>query len=135
MNVSQIAGESWKFLAVSVVGLMVDLGTALILTALGLDIFLAASIGFSIAVFVNFGLHRRWTFGGKTERSAWRLAQFFVTSLVTLLVRLIALEGLIALSLPVLFYRDAELLLLATGFSLMVNFLLSKYIVFRVVPR
>ncbi|MEQ8651081.1 MAG: GtrA family protein [Kiloniellales bacterium] len=135
MSVSQIAGESWRFLAVSIVGLVIDLGTALTLSALGLNLFLAASLGFALAVFVNYHLHRRWTFGGKTERSLLRLVQFFATSLVTLLVRLLALEGLIALALPVVVYRDGELLFLATGVSLVANFLMSKFIVFRAKPE
>ena len=48
-----------------------------------------------------------------------------------ILVRLAALKLLMLLSLPVLFYKDAELLFVATGVSLLVNFALCKYLVFR----
>ena len=132
MSASRLASESFRFLIVSVIGLFVDLSTALVLSLLGLNLFLAATIGFCLAVFVNFHLHGRWTFRGVVKRSPRRLMQFFLTSVVTLIVRLLTLEALIAADLPTLFYRNAELLLLATGVSLLVNFTLSKYLVFRV---
>ncbi len=132
LSANRLAGESLRFLAVSIVGLVVDLSTALALSLLGLNLFLAATIGFCLAVFVNFHLHGRWTFGDAVERSPRRLMQFFLTSVVTLAVRLLTLEALIAANLPTLFYRNAELLVLATGVSLMVNFCLSKFLVFRV---
>ncbi|GAB5467480.1 MAG: hypothetical protein Kilf2KO_05100 [Rhodospirillales bacterium] len=131
MIARRIPAEWWRFLAVSIVGLVVDLGTALFLRSLGVNLFVAASLGFAVAVFVNFHLHGRWTFAGRTDTSARRLIKFYVTSLITILVRLAALKLLMLMSLPVLFYRDAELLVLATGVSLVANFLLSKYLVFR----
>lgn len=96
-----------------------------------MNLFIAACFGFALAVFTNFQLHSRWTFGGRTDASVRRLAQFYVSSLITILVRLVALKLLMLISLPALLYKDAELLFLATGVSLMVNFALCKYVIFR----
>ena len=131
MIASRILTEWWRFVAVNVAGLVVDLGGALLLRFLGMNLFIAASLSFTLAAFLNFQLHGHWTFGGHTDTSVRRLAGFYVSSLITILVRLAALKMLMLLSLPVLVYKDAELLFLATGFSLMVNFALCKYVIFR----
>lgn len=125
-----LVGEWSRFFTVNVAGLIVDLTGAMILRALGLNLFLAASVSFTVAAFLNFQLHSRWTFRG-AEASALRLAGYFTSALVTIGARLLFLKILLLLNLPVLVSRDLELLVLATGGSLLVNYTLCKYLIFR----
>ena len=132
MIASRIPTEWWRFGVVNIIGLVVDLGAALVLRSLGMNLFIAASLGFVLAAFFNFQLHSRWTFGGRTDSSVRRLAQFYVLSLITIVVRLSALKLLMLISLPVLFFEDAEVLFLATSVSLLVNFALCRNVIFGV---
>ena len=130
MIASAIPNEWWRFGVVNFIGLLGDLGAALVLRALGMNLFIAASVGFMLAGFFNFQLHSRWTFGGRTDSSVRCLAQFYVVSLITIVVRLAALKLLMMISLPVLFFEEAEMLFLAASASLLVNFALCRNLIF-----
>ncbi|MCG6206878.1 GtrA family protein [Rhodopseudomonas sp. HC1] len=126
---------SWdllRFGIVSAIGLGFDLSTAWALAVFaGIPLAGAASVGVLVGAIVNYLLHETWTFrsnGGRLSGRRWLL--YMATLAVTLLVR----AGVIAvLQLFVLTGAGHEFttLSIAIGTSFAVNYLLSKYLVFR----
>lgn len=72
-----VAVELVSFLAVGATGLVVDLaGLVVAVEALGLPFALARLVGFLAAVAWQFGLHDRFTFGGRDARAHGAVARF-----------------------------------------------------------
>jgi len=115
-----------RFGLVAVAGLCVDLGTAWTLrTAFGLNLPLAAFLGFCAGAAFNYLLHERWTFGTRAA-SARRGSLYLLALLATVATRVGAVALLERSALP-----DIAVLILATGVSFVVNYLLSRHLVFR----
>ncbi len=77
----------FKFGLVGVSGTAVDFGvTSILKELLGVNKFLANSIGFLVAATTNFFLNRRWTFKS-TEAEVWQqYIKFLSVSLVGMLI-------------------------------------------------
>lgn len=119
-----------RFGVVAVAGLCVDLGTAWALRSLTtIPLTLAAFLGFVAGAIFNYLLHERWTFGTKAA-SAKRGSLYLLALLVTLATRLGAVALLEPSGLP-----DLGVLILATGVSFIVNYVLSRFLVFRPAPE
>lgn len=119
-----------RFLVVSVVGLAVDLGVALLLAkGFGLPLWLATVVGFLTAAAGNYLLHEVWTFRhGALRASLGRFARHLLALGLTLGVRLAAVVGLQAL---IGADREALVILLpAVGLSFCTSFLLARTWVF-----
>lgn len=117
-----------RFGVVSVAGLAVDLTAAWSLAAFAaLPLPLAGFIGFCLGALVNYLLHERWTFG--TRDASARNATLYGLALgVTLATRV----GMIAAFEAILPSPSRLLVLvLATGVSFIVNYLLSRFLVFQ----
>lgn len=120
-----------RFGLVSALGVAVDLSVAWTLSyLLGVPLAIAATIGFTVAALLNYALHERWTFGGGNGLSALRGGLYLLTAGVALATRLaavVALQAMFSLG------RGQELVALvpAVGLSFSVNYLLSKYGIFR----
>ena len=115
-----------RFGFVAVAGLCVDLATAWTLrTAFGLGLPLAAFLGFCAGAAFNYLLHERWTFGTRAA-SARRGSLYLLALLATVATRVGAVALLERSALP-----DIAVLILATGVSFVVNYLLSRHLVFR----
>ncbi|CAN5370005.1 hypothetical protein BH10PSE13_BH10PSE13_11290 [soil metagenome] len=120
-----------RFGIVAVGGLCIDLLVSWTLAAIvGLPLPVAALCGFLVAAASNYVVHEGWTFGGGGKLTAQRGMLYLCLMAATLGVRLIAVTALQAW----VFTRPGHTLaplLLATGFSFLFNFGLSKYLVFR----
>lgn len=122
-----------RFGLVAVAGLGIDLATAWTLaTYAGLALTVAAFCGFCTGAAFNYLLHERWTFGTRTV-SAKRGSLYLMALLATLATRVGAVALLEASALPGPANR-LPVLILATGFSFVVNYLLSRFLVFRPAP-
>lgn len=121
-----------KFLVVSVLGLGLDLSVAWALaTFAGVPLPAAAFCGFAAGAVLNYGLHEVWTFASKDRKpSAKRGGLYLLTLGAVVGVRVATVAALEATLFPA---KDQALivLVLATGVSFVVNYLLSKYVVFR----
>jgi putative flippase GtrA len=124
------APEVVRFGLVAVIGLVVDIavgGAA----ALWLDVplVLAAAFGFASGACINYALHELWTFRSGARRLSFRRAlKYAVTLGITLAVRLAAvvvLENVLGAG------RELMVLILATGVSFGMNYVTSKFVVFR----
>jgi putative flippase GtrA len=126
----RLSGDLIRFGVVSVLGLCVDLAVAWML-ARWLPLPAAAFGGFLAGAALNYGLHEAWTFASKDRRPSVRRGGLYLLTLgITLGVRVASVAALEALVFPA---PDQALMALvaATGLSFVVNYLLSKYVVFR----
>lgn len=124
-------GELVRFGTVAVAGLVVDMGIAWTLAEpLGVPLGIAAVAGFTVAAMVNYALHELWTFRtGTRQLSARRMARYLGVLALTLGARLAALAGLVQLFPPEGW--TLTMLGVATGLSFAVNYVASRYLVFR----
>ncbi len=118
-----------RFGIVAVLGLAVDLGTAWLMTILGLPLPLAAAVGFVVAALVNYVVHERWTFRTGASLSAARGGRYLAVLATTLGVRVAVVALLEAMAFPKPEQRVLPLLL-AVGVSFFVNYALSRRLVF-----
>ncbi len=126
--------ELGRFFAVSVVGLVLDIGLAWTLAVPGgLDLTLAAAAGLAVGAASNYFLHEFWTFrSGARQVSLARAARYGAVLCATFAVRLSVVEGLSRLA-P---QPGAEIFILvgAAGVSFWVTYLLSRK-VFAAAPE
>lgn len=122
--------EAARFFAVAVAGLALDIAVAWNAAhQLGLPLWLSAAAGFAVAAAANYVLHELWTFReGARRLSAARAARYGVALTATLGARVATVAALATLvgeahTLPVL--------LAGAGVSFFVNYLISRYFVFR----
>ncbi|MEM7779316.1 MAG: GtrA family protein [Pseudomonadota bacterium] len=125
--------ELGRFFLATVLGVVLDIAIAFALhVLLGVPLWLAAAIGFTIAASVNYIVHQTWSFQtGSRSLSLGRAAQYGLVALATLLVR-ITVVAILARALASVDHHATPLLILVcgAGASFFVNFLLSKFVVF-----
>lgn len=103
----------------------------------GLELFALNSFSFSIAVVNSYFMNKRWTFQDKTkiEQEPIKFSEFFIISIIGLIINGLVLTGITSY-IPVLFGLSTVLWaniakLMATGFSLIWNFIGYKFFVFK----
>ncbi len=121
--------EALRFTAVAVLGVTLDIAIAYSLAQFfAVPLWAAAAIGFFAAAIANYTAHELWTFRSKTSKfSLKRASQYILASAATLTVRLSVI-----VMLGQWLGADYNLLVLvvATGVSFTLNFILSKFFVF-----
>jgi dolichol-phosphate mannosyltransferase len=115
---------------VSAIGVIVDICIAYFLASvLGVPLWIAATIGFILAATANYAGHELWTFrGGERRLSGVRSLQYLGVAGLTLATRLLVLDLLVGR------FGTNHLLAIiigATGISFLVNFSMSKFMIFR----
>lgn len=121
--------ELLRFFMVTVLGVAIDLGIAFALhTGLGVPLWLAAAVGFTLAASANYVIHQTWSFqSGPRNLSARRAGLYALVALATLAMRVaivVVLERATAGAYPL------AILIAGAGGSFFVNFGLSKFVVF-----
>ncbi|AUH65157.1 GtrA family protein [Paracoccus zhejiangensis] len=117
-----------RYAIVTGLGLIIDLGLALLLARSGASRPIASATGLLAGATSNFFLHRSWTFEGDKVLPILRQLSGFVLALVlTMAIRLLTLT-LIRHALPAA--GDAIALITAVCISFICNFLLLKRYVF-----
>lgn len=125
--------ELLRFFIVTVLGVVIDLAIAFALhTGLGVPLWLAAAIGFTLAASANYVIHQTWSFqSGPRNLSARRAGLYALVALATLAVRVaivVLLDRALAGAYPL------AILIAGAGGSFFVNFALSKFVVFAAEP-
>jgi putative flippase GtrA len=120
--------EALRFGIVVLGGLAVDLGLTLILVqATGLSLWQAAACGFIAGAIVNYVLHEFWTFKeGEQRVSPTRIGLYIGVLATTFGARI----GAVAL-LSTIISAPLPILVVALGISFLINYILSRGIVFR----
>lgn len=126
--------ELLRFFVVTVLGVILDLAIAFALHAgLGVPLWLAAAVGFTLAAGTNYIIHQTWSFQhGPRSLSAKRAGLYALVALATLAVRVAIvalLERVLAGAYPL------AILIAGAGGSFFVNFALSKFVVFAAEPE
>ena len=126
-----ISAELKKFTVVLVLGLVLDIAMGFVLynfTALSLAI--SAMVGFLCGALFNYAIHEKWTFlHAGSSLSLYRASLYLLTTLVALIVRM----STAYLLTPFAEGKLLSLLVLITsaGMSFIVNYLLSRFVVYR----
>ena len=119
--------ELLRFFAVTVLGVVIDLAIAFALhTGLGVPLWIAAAIGFTLAASANYVIHQTWSFRSG-PLSLKRAGAYALVALATLAVRVgivAQLDRVLAGDYPL------AILICGAGGSFVVNFVLSKWVVF-----
>ena len=125
--------EFARFFAVTVLGVVVDIGVAFALAQLlGMPLWLSITLGFTVAALQNYALHQIWTFqNGLQQLSMARGIKYVGAAITTLLVRIVTASLLASLLQEGL---ELVILICATGVSFVVNFAISKTFVFAEAP-
>ena len=130
----QLSIEAFRFLVVGVVNTSIDAALYFTLTR-GTLVFsehlLAAKFfSYLAGTISSLYLNRSWTFEVRGRLTAAEIARFYAMVSVSLVTNVALMELFLALGL-----YDLLALVLATGFTFVVNFVISKFWVFRPSPR
>jgi len=126
--------ELLRFFAVTALGVVIDLAIAFGLhTGLGVPLWLAAAVGFTLAASANYVIHQTWSFqSGPRNLSARRAGLYALVALATLAVR-VAIVAMLDRALAGAY--PLAILIAGAGGSFFVNFALSKFVVFAAEPE
>lgn len=123
--------EILRFAAVVVAGLAVDLTTAFTTaTALGLPVATGAAAGFFVGALFNYVCHELWTFREAGRALSPQRASLYLISAVLIL----GVRILVASTLSPWATSPASrfaVLIAAAGASFVLNYLLSRFLVYR----
>lgn len=125
--------ELLRFSTVTVLGVILDLAIAFGLhNGMGVPLWVAAAIGFTLAAAANYVIHQTWSFqSGSRNLSVRRAGLYTLVALATLAVRVTIvalLDRVLAGAWPL------AILIAGAGGSFFVNFALSKFVVFAAEP-
>lgn len=122
--------EAVRFFLVAVAGLILDFAVAWSAAHfLNLPLWFAAGLGFLVAAGVNYVFHELWTFRNATRQLSSARALRYTLALFAVLVTRIATVA--ALSAVVGTDWPLPILIVGAGVSFVVNYLISKYFIFR----
>ncbi|MGF7397711.1 GtrA family protein [Thermoanaerobacterium thermosaccharolyticum] len=117
--------EFVKFNLVGIVNTLVDFAVFTVLTFFGTHYMLSQVISYSCGVVNSFIMNKYWTFGDKSSPHGYEVFKFIAVNAVSLAVSLSILYPLK----PVVGVLSAKII--ATLFSMMINFVGSKLWVFK----
>lgn len=122
-----------RYLVVVVLGLSLDLSVALMLAMGGAPTSLASAAGLVFGATGNFFMHRYWTFQTpERQPMVWQILSYAASVAMILPIRLAVLQLLHYLPVAI---GNSLALVLATGVSFLINFLVLKRLVFRRRPK
>ncbi len=101
----ELIQKLFKFGIVGLSGVVVDYAvTALCKELLGMNVYIANSLGFVVAAASNYAINRKWTFQSESKNVRKEFATFFLISLVGLLWNNLIIWILTDLWLSITFY-------------------------------
>lgn len=126
--------ELMRFFAVAAIGLIIDTGIAWILFhEYSVPLTLSSVCGFLIAAAANYIMHELWTFKNNQSTMSFNRALAYIGALIlTLLIRIVVVHITQIFLFPDRF--ALLILIIAAGISFVVNFVASKFFVFKTKP-
>ena len=126
-----LSSQIVRYFCVVISGLIIDLGIGWTLANFaGLPLVYGAAVGFFAGAVFNYVLHEFWTFKADDSRLSLKRAVLYVVMIgVTLVARL----GVVAVLTPLASGKIGSLsvLIAAVGVSFVVNYLLSRFVIYR----
>ena len=128
-----LATQLFRFICTGVVGAVVDFGSTYLLSLLGLSHAASKTVGFILGTLTAYIINRRWTFQAapSTKRFVVTMASYLLTYLVQL--------GLFLVCIPWLedhgfsdFWTQAISFVIAQGTATVLNFIIQRWVIFRV---
>ena len=128
--------ELTRFGTVTVLGLVVDLAVAWALAVMFfVSLPMAAAVGFGCGALLNYLLHGMWTFrSGQGVFSPRRMTLYVIVLTAVLTMRILGVAILTWIIGDPKGY-ELPILVAATAASFLVNYFLSKYVVFRAAAK
>jgi len=123
-------GELRRFIIVGGIGFLVDGGILTLLTSQGISIFTARLISFLLAVSVTWLLNRSWTFVADSYTGPREYFFYFLIQAFGAIINL-SIFYLLIFGIPDLKRILLIPLALGAGVSLIFNFIVSKYFIFK----
>lgn len=122
--------EPLRFATVTGAGLAIDLLIAYMLSVkVGLPMMGAATIGLLVAALANYVGHELWTFRRREGKLSFARASQYVSTVLVVLVARLSMIHVLTKALPGQ-GRELPILVVAIGFSFVVNYLISKFLIF-----
>ena len=86
-----------KFMTVGAIGLIINVAIVRALVSAGVDAKIAGVAGTITTIFTNFLINDAWTFSEHRDKRPWlhRLAGYYAASLGTMVLQLLAYEGMV----------------------------------------
>ena len=100
--------------------------STLLLQVAGVGVYLAKGVGYCAGMLNSYLVNRSWTFQSKQRAVGPQLIRFVVTNGLMLGVSMLLIGGLTRLGLP-----DFPAMVLSTGGTLVLNFIISRLWVFK----
>ncbi|MGC3904898.1 GtrA family protein [Corynebacterium variabile] len=126
--------QLFRFICTGVVGAVVDFGSTYLLSLVGLSHAGSKTVGFILGTLTAYFINRRWTFQAAPSRK--RFVATMCSYLLTYLVQL----GLFLVCIPWLedhgfsdFWTQATSFVIAQGTATVLNFIIQRWVIFRVV--
>lgn len=123
--------EMMRFAAVIVAGLAVDLTTAFaVAAAVGTPVAVGAAAGFLVGALFNYVCHELWTFREEGRSlSPNRASLYLISAVLVLCVRVLVASALSPWAASP--SSRFAVLIVAAGVSFVMNYLLSRFMVYR----
>ena len=126
--------QLFRFICTGVVGAVVDFGSTYLLSLVGLSHAGSKTVGFILGTLTAYFINRRWTFQAAPSRK--RFVATMCSYVLTYLVQL----GLFLVCIPWLedhgfsdFWTQAISFVIAQGTATVLNFIIQRWVIFRVV--
>ena len=126
--------QLFRFICTGVIGAVVDFGSTYLLSLVGLSHAGSKTVGFILGTLTAYFINRRWTFQAAPSRK--RFVATMCSYVLTYLVQL----GLFLVCIPWLedhgfsdFWTQAISFVIAQGTATVLNFIIQRWVIFRVV--
>lgn len=131
----RMTSEVVRFGLVTGLSLGLDLAVTWGLNALaGLNLVLSVAAGFLVGATFNYIVHELWTFSIRSGRIAPRRWALYVCAMSFVLGLRLGVIGTLQVLAPGLLDATLLVLLVASAVSFAVNFVVSKFLIFRTSP-
>lgn len=130
MNLFQfLNSQLFKYLVVGSLGTFLDIGFLyLFFDILGINLYLAVTLSFTIAFLNNFFLNKSWTFQSRSRNYRKLMTKFFIVSMIGLILSI----GLMFVMVDLIGIWHILAKILTSGVVVVWNFLANKFWTFRI---